>query len=63
MNQLAIEQKEQFLSTTRTDKWWFEPLWTGLGFLTYARTRLPVGFAVSGGDGVGRSLSIVAGNS
>ena len=23
------------LSTDRTDKWWVEPLWTGLGFLCF----------------------------
>ena len=25
-----------FLSTERTDRWWVEPLWTGLGFLSFA---------------------------
>ena len=25
-----------FLSTLRTDTWWIEPLWTGLGFLAFA---------------------------
>ena len=25
-----------FLSTERTDRWWIEPLWTGLGFLSFA---------------------------
>ncbi len=35
MNQLAAQQSKSFLSTSRTDRWWFEPLWTGLGFLTF----------------------------
>ena len=35
MNQSTIEQKKVFLSTSRSDKWWFEPLWTGLGFLCF----------------------------
>jgi len=35
MTQVAVGQKKVFLSTTRTDKWWSEPLWTGLGFLCF----------------------------
>lgn len=35
MNQLTAEQKKVFLQTQRSDKWWIEPLWTGLGFLCF----------------------------
>jgi hypothetical protein len=27
--------REGFLATYRTDRWWFEPLWTGVGFLIF----------------------------
>ena len=40
MNQEAAQKQTgghspEFASTKRTDNWWFEPLWTGLGFLCF----------------------------
>lgn len=35
MSQLAVEPNQKFLSTGRTDAWWFEALWTGLGFFIF----------------------------
>ena len=34
--QLAGGHTRPFASNNRTDKWWIEPLWTGLGFLAFA---------------------------
>jgi|TARA_B100000686_G_C16527595_1_gene830579 hypothetical protein len=36
MNSSTHTNNQGFLSTERTDKWWVEPLWTGLGFLCFA---------------------------
>jgi len=35
MTQLVAESKKVFLSTSRKDAWWFEPLWTGFGFFCF----------------------------
>ena len=35
MNDYLERKSASFLSTERTDQWWIEPLWTGLGFLGF----------------------------
>ncbi len=35
MTNLNIQTSSGFLSTDRRDRWWIEPLWTGLGFLAF----------------------------
>ena len=35
MNDYLERKSVPFLSTERTDQWWIEPLWTGLGFLGF----------------------------
>ena len=35
MNDYLEKKSVPFLSTERTDQWWIEPLWTGLGFLGF----------------------------
>lgn len=35
MNDYLKRKSVPFLSTERTDQWWIEPLWTGLGFLGF----------------------------
>ena len=35
MNDYLERKSGPFLSTERTDQWWIEPLWTGLGFLGF----------------------------
>ena len=35
MTNLNIQTGSGFLSTDRRDRWWIEPLWTGLGFLAF----------------------------
>ena len=35
MYQSSDLKTDGFLATSRTDRWWFEPLWTGLGFLGF----------------------------
>ena len=34
-NVLVGGHPQGFLQTVRTDRWWIEPLWTGLGFLAF----------------------------
>ena len=53
----------QLASTQRTDKWWIEPLWTGLGFLgfvvytTWAVFQADHYWWSAGQDGFGGYLS------
>ena len=35
MTNLNVQTRVGFLSTDRNDRWWIEPLWTGLGFLLF----------------------------
>lgn len=35
MDDRLDRQSKSFISTERTDQWWLEPLWTGLGFLGF----------------------------
>ena len=35
MTESNNETKMMFISTDRNDRWWIEPLWTGLGFLAF----------------------------
>ena len=35
MNDYLERKSASFLATERTDQWWIEPLWTGLGFLGF----------------------------
>ena len=35
MTNLNVQTRVGFLSTDRNDRWWIEPLWTGLGCLLF----------------------------